>query len=85
MGFLGKPGEPAVRGAICAGIRTVASAGKASGVLATDTAIAEAYLGAGASFVAVGTDTGLLSRAAADLATQFKGSQTTLQESNGAY
>jgi 4-hydroxy-2-oxoheptanedioate aldolase len=85
MGFLGKPGEPAVRGAICAGIRTVASAGKASGVLATDTAIAEAYLGAGASFVAVGTDTGLLSRAAADLARQFKGSQTTLQESNGAY
>jgi len=71
MGFLGKPGEPAVREAIRAGIRTVRDAGKAAGVLAPDRAFAQEYLDAGATFVAVGTDTGLLSRAAADLAASY--------------
>jgi 4-hydroxy-2-oxoheptanedioate aldolase len=73
MGFLGKPGEPAVREAIRAGIRTVREAGKAAGVLAPDRAFATEYLEAGATFVAVGTDTGLLSRAAAELAGSYIG------------
>jgi 4-hydroxy-2-oxoheptanedioate aldolase len=71
MGYLGRPGEPAVRDAICAGIRVVRDAGKQAGVLATDRAIADQYLDAGATFVAVGTDTGLLSRAAAELAAAY--------------
>ncbi|MPW20533.1 4-hydroxy-2-oxoheptanedioate aldolase [Paraburkholderia sp. CNPSo 3157] len=75
MGFLGKPGEPVVREAIREGIRTVHAAGKAAGVLAPDRAFAAEYLEAGATFVAVGTDTGLLSRAAADLAASYIGDE----------
>jgi 4-hydroxy-2-oxoheptanedioate aldolase len=86
MGYLGRPGEPAVRKAICDGIRTVAAAGKASGVLATDRLLAAEYLDAGATFVAVGTDTGLLSKAAADLAAQFvKHSGPPASLGDGAY
>ncbi|MDE1180360.1 4-hydroxy-2-oxoheptanedioate aldolase [Paraburkholderia sp.] len=72
MGYLGQPGAQVVRDAIRAGMAIVRDAGKASGVLAPDLAIANDYLAAGASFVAVGTDTGLLSRAAADLAARVK-------------
>ena len=72
MGLLGKPGDASVREAIRGGIASVRRAGKAAGVLAPDRAIAEEYLAVGASFVAVGTDTGLLSRAAADLAASYK-------------
>ena len=72
MGLLGKPGDASVREAIRGGIASVRRTGKAAGVLAPDRAIAEEYLAAGASFVAVGTDTGLLSRAAADLAASYK-------------
>ncbi|CAH2925916.1 MAG: 2,4-dihydroxyhept-2-ene-1,7-dioic acid aldolase (EC [uncultured Paraburkholderia sp.] len=73
MGLLGKPGDASVREAIRGGIVSVRRAGKAAGVLAPDRAIADEYLAADASFVAVRTDTGLLSRAAADLAASFKG------------
>ncbi|MBW9102542.1 4-hydroxy-2-oxoheptanedioate aldolase [Paraburkholderia phenoliruptrix] len=72
MGLLGKPGDASVRAAIRDGIQTVRRAGKAAGVLAPDRAIAEEYLAAGAVFVAVGTDTGLLSRAAGELAASYK-------------
>ena len=88
MGLLGQPGDPRVPEAIWAGIRKVAEAGKASGVLATDATIAAEYLAAGATFVAVGTDTdtGLLSRAAADLAVRFKKDIDCLSSSsNTAY
>jgi 4-hydroxy-2-oxoheptanedioate aldolase len=72
MGLLGKPGDASVRAAIRRGIDVVRDAGKAAGVLAPDPAIAADYLAAGASFVAVGTDTGLLSRAAAELAASYR-------------
>ncbi|MEC5406036.1 4-hydroxy-2-oxoheptanedioate aldolase [Paraburkholderia sp. MPAMCS5] len=73
MGLLGQPGDTRVREAIRGGIESVRRAGKAAGVLAPDRAMAADYLAAGATFVAVGTDTGLLSRAAADLAASYKG------------
>ena len=86
MGYLGRPGEPVVKQAICDGIRTVKAAGKASGVLATDPHIAAEYLDAGAIFVAVGTDTGLLSKVAADLAAQFgKQPDAPARSGDGAY
>jgi len=72
MGLLGKPGDASVRAAIRDGIEIVRRAGKAAGVLAPARAIAEEYLAAGAAFVAVGTDTGLLSRAAGELAASYK-------------
>jgi 4-hydroxy-2-oxoheptanedioate aldolase len=74
-----------VREAIRGGIETVRRAGKAAGVLAPDRAIADEYLAAGATFVAVGTDTGLLSRAAADLAASYKGQAQTDAAVKGGY
>lgn len=85
MGLLGKPGDARVREAICNGIRAVRNAGKAAGVLAPDAGIAAEYLAAGATFVAVGTDTGLLSRAAADLAASYKESAGAAAPVKGGY
>ncbi|ACD20166.1 4-hydroxy-2-oxoheptanedioate aldolase [Paraburkholderia phytofirmans] len=85
MGLLGKPGDASVREAIRNGIQTVLRAGKAAGVLAPDPAIAADYLEAGATFVAVGTDTGLLSRAAADLAASYKKTATMAASPKGGY
>jgi 4-hydroxy-2-oxoheptanedioate aldolase len=85
MGLLGKPGDPSVREAIRNGIQTVRRAGKAAGVLAPDPAIAADYLEAGATFVAVGTDTGLLSRAAADLAGSYKTTAALAASPKGGY
>ncbi|MFM0133363.1 4-hydroxy-2-oxoheptanedioate aldolase [Paraburkholderia sediminicola] len=85
MGLLGKPGDASVREAICNGIRKVREAGKAAGVLAPDAGIAAEYLAAGATFVAVGTDTGLLSKAAADLAAAYKKTAPTATPTKGGY
>ncbi|MGQ7934208.1 4-hydroxy-2-oxoheptanedioate aldolase [Paraburkholderia sp. D1E] len=85
MGLLGKPGDASVREAICNGIRKVRDAGKAAGVLAPDSGIAAEYMAAGATFVAVGTDTGLLSRAAADLAASYKKTAGVAMPVKGGY
>ncbi|WP_341316137.1 4-hydroxy-2-oxoheptanedioate aldolase [Paraburkholderia sp. IMGN_8] len=85
MGLLGKPGDARVRETICNGIRTVRNAGKAAGVLAPDAGIAAEYLAAGATFVAVGTDTGLLSRAAAELAASYKKTAGVATAVTGGY
>ena len=71
MGYPGQPGHPEVQKAILQGIATVRAAGKAPGILATDPALAQTYLDAGALFVAVATDTGLLSNAAKTLRQRF--------------
>ncbi|MGA9913860.1 MAG: 4-hydroxy-2-oxoheptanedioate aldolase [Paraburkholderia sp.] len=85
MGLLGKPGDASVREAICKGIGMVRDAGKAAGVLAPDPGIAAEYVAAGATFVAVGTDTGLLSRAAADLAASYKKTAGAATPVKGGY
>ncbi len=71
MGLLGKPSDPAVRGAIVEGIAAVRHAGKAAGTLTSDRSIAREFLNHGAQFVAVGVDTTLLVKAAKDLAAEF--------------
>lgn len=71
MGFPGQPGHPQVKQAILQGIATVRAAGKAPGILATDPVLAQAYLDAGALFVAVATDTGLLGGAAKAMRQRF--------------
>lgn len=71
MGLLGKTGDPAVRDAVLGGIRSVCAAHKAAGVLTSDRALARAYRDAGALFIAVGTDIGLLGKAAAELRGAF--------------
>lgn len=72
MGFRGQPGHPEVQRAILDGIATVRAAGKAPGILATDPALAQQYLAAGALFVAVGLDSSLLVSAARALALRYK-------------
>jgi 4-hydroxy-2-oxoheptanedioate aldolase len=72
MGHLGKPTEPVVQKAIVDGIATVRQAGKAAGTLTADRKLAREYLSLGASFVAVGIDMTLLSKAAGDLAAEFR-------------
>jgi 4-hydroxy-2-oxoheptanedioate aldolase len=49
----------------------IPAAGKAPGILATDPALAQQYLDAGALFVAVGLDTTLLVKAATGLVQRF--------------
>ena len=72
MGHLGMPDHPEVLAAIDAGIVKVLAAGKAPGIITTDSKVAERYLEAVALFVAVGVDADLLIRAASLLATRFK-------------
>ncbi|WP_322012303.1 4-hydroxy-2-oxoheptanedioate aldolase [Paraburkholderia sp. J12] len=72
MGLLGQPGAPAVREAICNGIRTVRARGLGAGVLAVDPVVAAGYLEAGATFVAVGSDVALLARSASELAARYR-------------
>jgi 4-hydroxy-2-oxoheptanedioate aldolase len=54
----------------------VRQAGKAAGTLTADRKLAREYLAIGASFVAVGIDMSLLSKAAADLAAEFTSGQS---------
>ncbi|WP_454862658.1 4-hydroxy-2-oxoheptanedioate aldolase [Paraburkholderia fungorum] len=85
MGLLGKPGAPKVREVIRDGIGAVRKLGKAAGVLAPDRAFADEYIAAGATFVAVGTDTGLLSTAAGQLAASYKSSAAAMKTESGGY
>jgi 4-hydroxy-2-oxoheptanedioate aldolase len=72
MGMIGKGLDPKVQSAIADGIAAVKRAGKAAGTLTGDVKLAREYLALGARFVAVGIDTGLLLKAAGELAREFK-------------
>ncbi|WP_102192499.1 HpcH/HpaI aldolase family protein [Microbacterium aurantiacum] len=71
MGLLGKQTHPDVIAAVERVFAAVKAAGKPVGVNAFDPAAADAYLEAGADFVAVGADVALLARASEALATRF--------------
>ena len=73
LGHLGDPGRPEVQDAIEAAIGRIRAAGKAAGILMADTALAQRYIVLGATFVAVGTDVGLLAGSGSALAARFKG------------
>jgi 4-hydroxy-2-oxoheptanedioate aldolase len=72
MGLIGQQEHPQVVAAIRAGIDTVKRAGKAPGMLSANPQRAKEYLQHGATFVAVGSDTTLLVRAATELLSTFK-------------
>ena len=72
LGHLGNPGHKEVREAIEGALTRIMKAGRAAGILTTDEALARRYLELGATFVAVGTDILLLSRATSALAERFK-------------
>lgn len=71
MGLLGQQTHPEVVAAVNRVIAEVSAAGKPCGVNAFDPDVAEAYLAAGAAFVAVGADVALLARGSEALAARF--------------
>ena len=71
MGYTGETANPAVMPVIEDAIRRVRKAGKAPGYLSPVEADAKRMLAAGALFVAVGADVGLLARGAEALCAKF--------------
>lgn len=67
MGFPGQSGHPDVVAAVCDALASIRRCHKPAGVLATDPAMIRRYVEAGATFVGVGTDTGLLAKSAQTL------------------
>lgn len=71
MGHRGDPAHPDMQALIERAIGRIVRSGKAAGSLAPEPALAERYLGWGATFVAVGLDTHVLARETSALAARF--------------
>lgn len=67
LGHLGNPGHPDVQAAISTALARIGKTGKASGIFALSVDDAKARIEAGASFVSIGTDIGVLMRGAQNL------------------
>ena len=80
MGFLDNPTAPEVQAAIEDAFVRIARAGKASGILMGDEALARHYIELGARFVAVGTDVGLLGRGSDALAAKFSSAGSAVSD-----
>lgn len=72
LGHLGNPAHPDVRAAIQDALARIIVAGKPAGVLASDPEQAKDYFATGVAFASVGTDVGLVSRGARDLAARAR-------------
>lgn len=72
FGQLGNGAHPDVRGAIDDAITRICATGKAAGILTPVEADARHWLGLGATFVAVGSDLGVLARQTEALAKKFR-------------
>jgi len=71
MGLIGQPMHPAVVAAIEDAVARIRACGKAAGILVGDERLAKHYIGIGCTFVAVGSDIGVLARGAEALAATF--------------
>jgi 4-hydroxy-2-oxoheptanedioate aldolase len=72
LGHLGNPGHKDVQDIVEGALTRIIRAGRAAGILTAEETLAKRYLELGATFVAVGTDVLLLSRATSALAKRFK-------------
>ena len=72
MGFLGQPNHPKVKAAVLDALTRIRKAGKAAGVLSTDSAYIAACKAAGANFVGVGIDVTILAHALRGLAQHYR-------------
>jgi 4-hydroxy-2-oxoheptanedioate aldolase len=72
MGHIGNPAHAEVQAALEDAVKRLKAAGKAAGILTLNEDEARRYIGWGYTFVAVGSDIGLLSRGADTLAKKFK-------------
>lgn len=77
MGLLGQQTHPSVMTAVEHVFSAVQAAGKPVGVNAFDPVAADAYIAAGADFVAVGADVALLARSSEALAARFITAEAT--------
>jgi 4-hydroxy-2-oxoheptanedioate aldolase len=71
MGHLGEADHSAIRSVVSRGLHMIAEYGKVSGVFASGPDSAKFYHSAGADMIAVGSDVGLLRKAADELAAQY--------------
>lgn len=72
LGHLGDPRHPEVQSAIADACTRIRACGRAAGMLSGDPNQAARYLEAGFTFVAVGSDVGILAQGAAKLASDFR-------------
>jgi 4-hydroxy-2-oxoheptanedioate aldolase len=85
FGHRGRPDHPEMLARIDEAIPRVLRAGKAVGTLAVDPVFAKRCAALGCSFIAVGTDVGLLSKGLADLAMTSGASLSTGAPAAGGY
>src|SRR5205085_12110148 len=81
FGHLANPCHSEVQAAIADGCARIRAAGLPAGILTADPDQAERYLDCGFTFVAVGSDVGILARGADKLAARFKRSAAHRSES----
>jgi 4-hydroxy-2-oxoheptanedioate aldolase len=81
FGHLANPRHPDVQAAIADGCARIRAAGLGAGMLTGDSEEAERYLDSGFTFVAVGSDVGILARGAEQLAARFKRSAAHIPDS----
>ena len=84
LGHRGNPGHIEVQAAIEGAIATIVKTGKAAGILTSDNTWAKGYLDMGATFVAVGTDVGLLARHTTALAKVFAEGEGAAPSTSGS-
>ena len=72
LGHRGDASHPDVQAVIEDAIRRIVKTGKAAGILTSNNDWAQRYLNLGATFVAVGTDVGILAKQTVALAKRFK-------------
>ena len=72
FGHLANPRHPEVQVAIADGCARIRAAGTAAGILTGDPDEAARYLELGFTFVAIGSDVGILARGSENLAARFK-------------
>jgi 2,4-dihydroxyhept-2-ene-1,7-dioic acid aldolase len=72
LGDIGNPAHPEVQAALEDAVKRLKAVGKAAGILTLSEEEARRYIGWGYTFVAVGSDIGLLGRGADALAKKFK-------------
>ncbi|BAE49605.1 4-hydroxy-2-oxoheptanedioate aldolase [Paramagnetospirillum magneticum] len=85
LGHLGAPSHPEVQAEIEKALAMLKRLGVPSGILAADETLARKFLAAGATFVAVGIDTMVLSRALSALAATYKDVAPPAQTDRAGY
>ena len=75
LGYPGQPSHPDVVSAVSKAIQDVRACGKPAGVLAVTSELVESYTKAGASFVGVGSDCGVLAKGVQRLYGSFASSE----------